>query len=135
MKTNQGSEIEFSLHAGPRRGTRSEMNPGRRPRVTQVLALALSFEHMIATGSARNYRDLAIRSGVSTQRLSQVMQLIWLAPAIQEEILWLPASGTRHPLTERAVRSIAARWSWSEQLKLWDSLKKELHLGTAVGGQ
>ena len=31
-------------------------------------------------------------------------------------------------LTEHAVRSIAARWSWSEQLKLWDRLKNELHL-------
>jgi hypothetical protein len=71
---------------------------------------------------------------VTTARLSQVMNLIWLAPAIQEEILWLPGSSTRHPLTERAVRPIAARWSWPEQLKLWASLKKELHLETAVEG-
>jgi hypothetical protein len=105
------------------------------PRVTQVLALALSFQDMIATGSARNYEDLANRTGVTTERLSQVMKLIWLAPAIQEEILWLPASGTKYPLTENAVRSIAARWSWPEQLKLWDSLKKELRLGTAVEAQ
>jgi hypothetical protein len=132
MKTNHGTEIEFSLHQGPRRRPGSETNPGRPPRVTQVLALALSFQDMIATGSAQNYTDLANRTGVTTERLSQVMKLIWLAPAIQQEILWLPGTSTRYPLTERALRPIAARWSWSEQLKLWDDLKKELRLGTAV---
>ena len=111
------------------------MDPGRLPRVTQVLALALSFQDMIATGSARNYEDLANRTGVTTERLSQVMKLIWLAPAIQEEILWLPGCGTRYPLTENAVRSIAATWSWSEQLILWATLKKELRLDTAAGAQ
>src|SRR5579862_6948748 len=100
MKANQGTEIEFSLHQRPRRRPESEMDPGRIPRVTQVLALALSFQDMIATGTARNYKDLATRTGVTTERLSQVMKLIWLAPAIQEEILWLPASSIRYPLTE-----------------------------------
>src|ERR1035438_6424837 len=135
MKTNQGTEIEFSLHQGPRRRPGSEMDPGHLPRVTQILALALSFQDMITTGSARNYEDLANCTGVTTERLSQVMKLIWLAPAIQEEILWLPGCGARYPLTENAVRSIAATWSWSEQLKLWDGLKKELRLGTAAGAQ
>ena len=132
MKTNQGTEIEFSLHQGPRRRQGSDMDPGRLPRVTQVLALALSFQDMIAAGSARNYQELATRTGVTAERLSQVMKLIWLAPAIQEEILWLPGSSATYPLTEHAVRSIAAKWSWSEQLKLWRCLKKELRLETAV---
>ena len=135
MKNNQGTEVEFSLHQGPRRRPDSETHPGRLPRVTQVLALALSFQDMIATGSARNYEDLANRTGVTTERLSQVMKLIWLAPAIQEEILWLPGCSARYPLTENAVRSIAGTWSWAEQLKLWDGLKKELRLGTAVEAQ
>jgi len=100
--------------------------------VTQVLALALSFQDMIATGSAKNYEDLANRTGVTAERLSQVMKLIWLAPAIQREILYLPDCGGRHPLTECAVRSIAATWSWPEQLRLWSGLKKELHLEMAL---
>src|SRR5471030_3013712 len=99
MKTKPGTEIEFSLHQGPRRKAAAE-DPGRLPRVTQVLALALSFQDMIATGSARNYDDLAIRTGVTAERLSQVMKLIWLAPAIQEEILYLPGCNGRYPLTE-----------------------------------
>ena len=131
METNRSAEVEFFLHNGPRTRTGSEMDAGRLPRVTQVLALALSFQDMIASGSARNYEDLAHRTGVTAERLSQVMKLIWLAPAIQQEILYLPGCGGRHPLSERAVRSVAAKWSWPEQLKLWNSLKKELHLEIA----
>ncbi len=132
METNHGTEVQFLLHHGPRRRPGSAMDAGRLPRVTQVLALALSFQDMIATGSAKNYEDLANRTGVTAERLSQVMKLIWLAPAIQREILYLPDCGGRHPLTECAVRSIAATWSWPEQLRLWSGLKKELHLEMAL---
>jgi len=100
--------------------------------VTQVLALALSFQDLIATGNARSYKDLANRAGVTAERLSHVMKLIWLAPAIQQEILYLRGCGGRYPLTECAVRSIATKWSWPEQLKLWSGLKKELHLEMAL---
>jgi hypothetical protein len=51
-------------------------------------------------------------------------------------ILFMPSGLIlRFALTENAVRSIAARWSWPEQLKLWDSLKKELRLETVVEAQ
>jgi len=92
------------------------------------MALALSFQDMISNGAAANYQELAKRAGVTAERLSQVMKLIWLAPAIQQEILYLPGCGGRHPLTEHAVRRIAAQWSWPEQLKLWIDLKQQLHL-------
>ena len=135
METNHGTEVQFLLHQGPRRRPGAASDAGRLPRVTQVLALALSFQDMIATGNAKNYADLANRTGVTAERLSQVMKLIWLAPAIQREILYLPGCGGRHPLTECVVRSIAATWSWPEQLKRWSALKKELHLETAVEEQ
>jgi len=126
------AEVQFSLHNVPRRRPGSESDAGRFPRVTQVLALALSFQDLIATGKARSYKDLANRAGVTAERLSHVMKLIWLAPAIQQEILYLRGCGGRYPLTECAVRSIATKWSWPEQLKLWSGLKKELHLEMAL---
>jgi hypothetical protein len=128
MKTNNRAEVQFSLHQGPRRLPGSVTVSGPVPRVTRVLALALSFQDMIATGKARNYADLANRAGVTAERLSQVMKLIWLAPAIQQEILYLPGCGGRYPLTECAVRRIAKQWSWPEQLILWSDLKKELRM-------
>jgi hypothetical protein len=131
MAGNRHTEVQFLLYRGSRGRPGSASDVGRLPRVTQVLALALSFQDMIASGTATNYQDLARRTGVTAERLSQVMKLIWLAPAIQQEILNLPGCGGRYPLTERAVRLIAAEWSWPEQLKLWSGLKKELHLEPA----
>jgi len=43
---------------------------------------------MIASGAAVNYQELARRAGVTAERLSQVMKLIWLAPAIQDAGVW-----------------------------------------------
>ena len=101
------------------------MAAGRLPRVTQVLALALWFQDMIATDKARNYEELAKRAGVTAERLSQMMKLLWLAPAIQEQILYLPSCLGRYPLTECAVRRIAVKWSWPEQLKAWNELREQ----------
>ena len=126
METTCRNEVQFSLHEGPRKGRGCKMAAGRLPRVTQVLALALWFQDMIATDKARNYEELAKRAGVTAERLSQMMKLLWLAPAIQEQILYLPGCVGRHPLTECAVRRIAVKWSWPEQLGAWNSVKKEL---------
>ena len=128
--------IQFPLHPGS--SGRDTDHAGPLPRVTQVMALALSFQDMIASGAARNYQELAKRTGVTAERLSQVMKLIWLAPAIQQEILYLPGCYGRHPLTEHSVRRITAHGSWPEQLKLWIELKQQLHLGCSFqqhGGQ
>ncbi len=130
METNQPAEIEFSLHPVPGR-QRPNAGTGRLPRVTRVLALALSFQEMVASGNAKNYEELAERAGVTAERLSQVMKLIWLAPEIQEQVLYLPGCGGRHPLTEAALRTIASHWLWPEQIELWNELKGKLHLQTS----
>ena len=129
MDTDHNGEVQFRLYQGPRKRAGLDRDGGRVPRVTQVLALALLFQDMIATGQARNYKELAEGASVTVERLSQVMKLLWLAPAIQQEVLHLPGCGGRYPLTERAVRAIAVKWSWAEQMEHWNGLKKELRLG------
>ena len=126
METNTASEIEFSLHRARRRSDPTDAD--RVPRLTRVLALAISFQDMIARGEARTFRELASRAGVTAERLGQVMKLNWLAPVIQQEILSLRSSGGRYPITEYAVRGIAAKWSWSEQLTMWTALKRDLRI-------
>jgi len=56
------------------------------------------------------------------------MELVWLAPDIQQEILEFPASASRFPVSEVAVRGIAAHLSWAEQRNAWRALKSTLHL-------
>jgi hypothetical protein len=91
------AEIQFQLYA-----TKPAVEPcgspgatsGRLPRVTQVLALAIQFQDMIERGDARDYADLARLGCLSRERMSQIMELIWLAPDIQQEILGFPSTRT-----------------------------------------
>jgi hypothetical protein len=99
------------------------------PRVTQVMALAVQFQDMIQRGDARDYADLARLGCLTRERMSQIMELVWLAPDIQQEILESPPRpATRFPISELAARRIAASMDWVEQRDLWRKLKQDCHL-------
>jgi hypothetical protein len=60
---------------------------------------------------------------VSVSRLMQIMNLLNLAPDIQEELLFLePSARGREAVTERHLREIAADESWDSQRGRWRSL-------------
>src|SRR5260370_15570562 len=112
---NSTVEIEFRLHATGRPPGKTGLpdaplsGSGRIPGVTQVLALAIQLQDMIQRGEARDYADLARLGGITRERMSQVMELVWLAPDIQTEILEFPPTGaTRFPISEVAVRRVAS---------------------------
>jgi hypothetical protein len=127
---NNAVEIQFPLYAtgrplsegGPSDTPRS--GSGRLPRVTQVMALAIQFQSMIARGDARDYADLARLGCLTRERMSQIMELVWLAPDIQREILEFPPQAVgRFPISEVAVRRIASLLLWAEQRADWNRLK------------
>ena len=94
--------------------------PGRVPRVARLLALAHRFENLIRDGEVRDYADLARLGHVTRARLSQVMNLLNLAPDIQEAILFLPpATQGRDPIYERQLRPIMAVLDWKKQRRMW----------------
>jgi hypothetical protein len=71
--------------------TRSER--GRRPtgpRVSRVMALALQFDDLLRSGTVSDTIELARLAKVTQPRITQVMNLLHLAPDIQEELLFLP---------------------------------------------
>ena len=83
----------------------------RIPRISRLMALAIHFEGLIQKGVARDYADLARLGGVSRARVTQIMNLLNLAPALQERLLFEPEGWT-----ERELRSIAARMVWGRQM-------------------
>ena len=129
------TEVQFRLHASKRAEGGDPVEApsshrGRLPRVTQVLALAIYFQDMIVRGEARDYADLARLGCITRERISQVMELIWLAPEIQQEILEFPPNKTgRFPVSEVAARRVAAELLWDTQRELWRNLKQDSHLG------
>jgi len=131
---SSSAEIQFRLHAS-KRAERDEPTEapsscrGRLPRVTQVLALAIQFQEMIQRGEARDYANLARLGCLTRERMSQIMELIWLAPDIQQEILEFPPSrGARFPISEVAARRVAAKLDWAQQRVEWLKLKQDNNL-------
>ena len=100
------------------------IEPGRIPRISRLMALAIRFDGLLRQGLVRDYTDLARLGFVSKPRVTQIMNLLLLAPDIQEEILFLPTTSKgRDPITERHVRSITRVLDWDEQRMMWQALK------------
>ena len=62
--------------------------------------------------------------------MTQIMNLLHLAPDIQEAILFLPTvEQGRDPVTERDLRLIVAAADWRMQRKMWDRLQVTTSVG------
>jgi hypothetical protein len=134
MNTSAPFEIKFNLRAKQRPdasdpGIAPSQRTGRLPRITQVVALAIHMENMIASGAAKDYADLARLSCLCRERISQIVRLNYLAPDIQIELLYLPPTPTgSYPVSETAVRKIASLLSWADQRRDWAALKSRHQL-------
>lgn len=94
--------------------------PGRMPRVSRVMALAIQFRFLLEEKRIRTIGELADLSHVTQPRMTQIMMLNHLAPDIQEAILFLPRyEKGRASLIELDVRPIAAVTSWRKQREMW----------------
>ena len=85
------------------------------PRISRLMALAVVFEEMLQRGEVKDYAELARIGQVSRARISQIMDLLNLAPEIQEALLELQDGDGADPVTERQFRGIAATTEWTEQ--------------------
>lgn len=92
----------------------------RVPRISKLMALAIRFDQLLRDGTLRDMAELARLAHVTQPRMTQIMNLLHLAPDIQEEILHLPliAAG-KDPVTERDLRPIAAVRNWQSQRTMW----------------
>jgi hypothetical protein len=71
----------------------------------------------------KDYTEAARLGHVTRARISQVMSLLYLAPDIQEQVLFLPRTEHgRDPLILRDLLPIAATADWSKQRRLWRRL-------------
>ncbi len=96
---------------------------GRIPRISRLMALAIRFERLVAKGEVRDYAELAVLGHVTRARVTQIMNLLCLAPDIQEALLFLPAvEHGREPVKEWMLRPVAATPDWRKQRQMWREL-------------
>ena len=131
MSTTLTIELPVHFHRsghGSRKELRSgaqtpAQSPGRVPRVSRLMALALRFDEMVRAGQIESYSALASLGQVSRARISQIASLLYLAPDIQEALLFLPLTQRgRDPLILADLMPIAAAFDWRKQRRLWRQL-------------
>ena len=80
------------------------------------MALAIHFDGLIQNGVISDYADIARLGGVTRARVTQIMNLLNLAPEIQEKILFLSGSEKgRESLIERDLRSTSDKLFWKKK--------------------
>jgi hypothetical protein len=97
--------------------------PIQLSRVARLMALALRFEQLLRDGEVASYAELARLGRVSCARISQIQNLLQLAPDIQEHLLFLTRGGRgRDPIHLARLQPIAAKLDWGRQRRLWREL-------------
>ena len=80
-----------------------------------MLALAHRLQDAIAQGKYRDRAELARQLGFTRARVTQILDLLLLAPDIQEQILFMDAVDGQEPMSERGLREILRDGNWGVQ--------------------
>lgn len=87
------------------------------------MALAIQFDGLLRAGVVSDTIELARLAKVTQPRITQVLNLLHLAPDIQEELLFLPlVTQGRDPFNEKQLRRVCAENDWQKQRAKWNSL-------------
>ena len=134
MRVPQALTLRCDLHLQRQNSGRLQLRLGRAPetktipvgrvsRIARLMALAIRFEDLLRRGDVKDYAELAHVGHVTRARVTQIMNLLNLAPDIQEQILFLPlVIRGRDPLKEWQVRPLAAEAVWATQRGMWKKL-------------
>jgi hypothetical protein len=128
-EVNEKHEQEIPLNWARRAGRPAKPKPtaapppARIPRITRLMALAIKFQEMVDRGEVHDYADIARLGFVTRARLTQIMNLLLLAPNIQE-VLLSEMPPMQNSIPERTLRAVA-------QMVLWEDQKCELANGQA----
>ena len=126
-----GVRIEYAVHFSRSQHGRLELQSGEAPpeptddavavpRLAKLLALAIRFDRLVRRGEVTDFAEIAALGHVTRARVSQIVNLLNLAPDIQEAILFHePVRGERDAIPERQVRAIAGEPDWDVQRELW----------------
>jgi hypothetical protein len=111
----------------PRRGhlrlCHAEPASGRVPRLARLMALALRLEGLLHSGVVPHQAELARLGQVSRARISQILNLVNLAPDVQEQILFLPPLFQgRERLHLADAQALCRTFDWRRQRRLWQAL-------------
>jgi hypothetical protein len=98
---------------------------GNVPRIARLVALAHRFAAELRSATAASMAELAAQRGITRARMTQIMNLLLLAPDIQEELLFLPPTVRGcDQVTLRTMGYVCATPIWPEQRTRWYQIKE-----------
>ena len=124
-------QVHFTRGRAGRKKLESGQNPKETkappppavPRVSRLMALAIHFDQLVRDDVVADYADLARLGRVTRARVTQIMNLLNLAPDIQEELLFLPPTRQgRVVVTEKKIRPVVAEMDWRKQRRMWRAI-------------
>lgn len=93
----------------------------KEPVIRQYLVLAEQIKQYLSDNPAKTASNVASWLGLSPSRVSQILNLLFLCPKIQEEIL-LSADKKLYSIPEHKVRIITKEVDWERQREMWKEL-------------
>jgi hypothetical protein len=106
----------------------AKRSPARRypARIARQLALAHALRRRLERGEFANFADMARELGFTRARVTQLMDLLLLAPEVQEEILFLELPPGAQPVSELGLReAVLGTIDWQEQRRRWEGLRAQ----------
>ena len=121
--------VHFTRSTGQRRQASTEpekpLPEGHLPRITKLMALAIKLGRLLEEGVA-NHAQLARLGQVTRARMSQILNLLHLAPDLQERLLHLPkVTKGRARLKLMDLQPICMVEDWEKQRRNWRETSSE----------
>jgi hypothetical protein len=99
------------------------------------MALAIKLEEVMREHPNLSYQELAYVGRVSAPRVTQVLNLLHLAPDLQQRLLWLePNPKGREQIHERALRRISRLYDWRLQRLAFEAIVSKRNSARGAGG-
>jgi len=104
----------------PRRPSQTVLNKNikKEPKLRQYLVLAYQIKQYLEENPTKTASAIASWLGYFPSRVSQLLNLLLLSPAIQEEIL-LSENDKIYSIPENKLRVIMKETDWEKQWEMW----------------
>ncbi len=124
MSTDLKFEFKVDLkpvrHASPRCRMAKISN---EPRLRQYLVLAYQIQETLDHDNTMNAKQISEWLHMTPPRVSQILNLLFLCPTIQKEIL-LSNDKKICSLTEHKILAVTKEIDWEKQQTIWNELLK-----------
>ena len=124
MSTDLKFEFKIDLKPVSRKSYRYYMAKiVNEPRLRQYMVLAYQIQETLDRDSTTTAKQIAAWLNMTPPRISQILNLLFLSPSIQKEIL-LSNDEKIRALTEHKILAITKEIDWEKQQALWNAIIK-----------